>query len=98
MMLDIEEWLPYFESRDIPHEEKEELICMIWYAMKSGADQAFQRYPVQQCCGYVPSTNLQSPERSLDSKGNPVSMCFGNAANDNEYKEERSAHEHKKQG
>ena len=47
MKLNIEEWLHYFEDSDLPTEEKEELIRVIWHAMRSEAEQAFRRNPVQ---------------------------------------------------
>lgn len=97
MTLDIDRWLPYLDSRDLSSRQKQELIRAIWSIMESAADQAFGLHPVQQSRGYADISNLQSHAQQVDSKGSPIAYCFGKAANDNEYSEETSAYEEKKQ-
>lgn len=83
MALDIEKYLPYLDGYGWSQEEKIEILRYVWRMMETHADTAFRLNGLSSSCGKSHQNSLRNQQNVVDSKGQPVSQSYGEAANDN---------------
>ncbi len=86
MALDIEKYLPYLDEYDWKREEKVEMLRSLWRMMEAQADKAFGLNSLQLSCGQSHHNSLRNQQNSVDSKDQPISQSYGEAANNNSHK------------
>lgn len=86
MALDIEKYLPYLEdSYGWSREEKIEILREVWRMMETKADEGHGLNVPPSSCGQPHQNSLRNQQKSVDSKHQPLSQFYGEAANDQSY-------------
>lgn len=85
MALDIEKYLPYLDGYGWSREEQIEILRCVWRMMEAQADKAHKLNVSQRPRGKTHQNSLRNQQKSVDSKHQPLSQFYGEAANDQSY-------------
>ena len=82
-MLNLKDYLHYLDALNISEAEKEDILRIIYPIVEAEVDRAFGLHTVQLACAQSENKPSQTRQKSIDSKGSPLSSRYHKAANDN---------------